>query len=225
MVALFVAMMFIGFILVDLILQKAEARQAARSAEAFAAPARLEGWITVPAGVHLAEGHSWTLPLQEGTVRTGADSLIAHAIGVVSRVALPQVGHWVEAGAPLCRLEIQNRSITVNAPVTGRIAAVNSTLEENPELIAADPYGKGWVCSIEEVRPQTQPAYYGQRATWWLRQEVDRFREFLEAQLTPSPELGFATSQDAGLPMPGALSQFDAEAWKAFEREFVSKRL
>lgn len=223
MVALFVALMFIGFILVDVILQKAEARRAVRAAQAAAATARIEGWIAVPAGVYLAEGHSWTLPLQEGTVRAGADSLIAHAIGAVSRVALPQTGDWVDAGAPLCRLELNNRSITVNAPVTGRIAAINSELEKEPELLSSDPYGKGWVCSIEEVRPQTQPVYFGQRATWWLRQEVDRFREFLEVQLAPSPELGFATSQDAGLPMPGALSQFDAEAWKAFEREFVSK--
>ncbi len=222
MVALFVAMMFIGFILVDVVLQKVQAWQAARAAAAFVAPGRIESWITVPAGVHLAEGHSWSMALQEGTVRAGADSLIARAIGAVTGVRLPSIGEWVEAGSPLCRLELRDRSITVNAPVSGRVAAVNTSLKQNPELLAADPYGKGWVCSIEEV--QAQPAYFGQRATWWLREEVERFREFLEAQLSPSPEFEFATSQDAGLPMPGALAQFGADAWKAFEREFVSNR-
>jgi glycine cleavage system H protein len=214
--------MFIGFILIDVILQNFQAGRAARVAAAVAAPSRLESWITVPEGVHLARGHSWSMALQEGSVRAGADSLIARALGAVSRVVLPSVGEWVEAGAPLCRLELAGRSITVNAPVSGRVAAINEALEKHPGIVSSDPYGHGWVCSMEEV--QAQPACFGERASWWLREEVNRFREFLEAQLPPSPEFHFATLQDAGLPMPGALAQFGPEAWQAFEREFVGKK-
>jgi glycine cleavage system H protein len=222
MVALFVAMMFIGFILVDVALQKTQAWQAARAAAARAGRDRIESWVVVPEGVHLAKGHSWSLALQEGTVRAGADSLIARAMGTVSRVALPSIGEWVEAGSPLCRLELRDRSITLTAPVSGRVAAVNEALQRNPEMVSSDPYGQGWICSLEEV--QAQPAYFGQRATWWLRQEVDRFRRFLEEQLAPSPEFQFATSRDAGVPTPGALAQCGTDVWKAFEREFVSKK-
>ncbi|MBI4167282.1 MAG: glycine cleavage system protein H [Acidobacteria bacterium] len=220
MVALFVATLFIGFIMVDLIVQKVEALRAARSAAALAAQNALESWITVPEGVRLSKGHSWSLPLQEGTVRAGADALVAKALGSISRVTLPAVGEWVEAGAPLSRLELAGHTVTITSPVGGRISAVNHELKSRPELVATDPYGKGWVCSIAQVAPQDRAAHFGREAVLWMESEVERLREFLSARLYPGFKLG-VTSQDAGPPMPGALAQFDVDAWAAFENEFT----
>jgi glycine cleavage system H protein len=212
--------MFIGFIMVDMMVQKVEARRAAQLAASAAVQNGLESWITVPEGVRLSKGHSWSLPLQEGTVRAGADALVAKALGSISRVVLPQVGERVEAGAPLSRLELAGNTITITSPVGGRISTVNHNLASQPELVVTDPYGRGWVCSIEQVRPQDHAAYFGSDAVLWLQSEVERFREFLSTRLIPEFELG-TTSQDAGLPMPGALAQFDADTWAAFEHEFT----
>ena len=82
MVALFVSLMFIGLLLTDLILQRVEARKAIRAAERLAAPGDLASWVTVPEGVRISPGHSWAMPLQEGTVRAGVDSLVANAVGI-----------------------------------------------------------------------------------------------------------------------------------------------
>jgi glycine cleavage system H protein len=220
MVALFVALMFIGFIMVDAILQKAEAARALRATAPR--PGGRESWIAVPEGVHLSPGHSWTLPLQEGAVRAGVDSLVARALGTVSRVTLPAVGEWVKAGSPLFHMELHGRSITIPSPVSGRVAAVNESLREQPGIVATDPYGKGWVCSLELSQPALQVMPFGRKAALWLEQEVARFQEFLSAHLTPEFALG-ATSQDGGLPVSGALAQFDAETWAAFERQFLRR--
>tara|TARA_B100000780_G_scaffold161929_1_gene113223 strand:- start:2699 stop:3079 length:381 start_codon:yes stop_codon:yes gene_type:complete len=34
-------------------------------------------------------------------------------------------------------------------PVSGKIFEVNNDLEDNPELINEDPYGKGWIIKME----------------------------------------------------------------------------
>lgn len=34
------------------------------------------------------------------------------------------------------------------APIAGTVTEINSDLEDNPELINSDPYGKGWIVKI-----------------------------------------------------------------------------
>ena len=33
-------------------------------------------------------------------------------------------------------------------PVAGKVVEVNSSLEDNPELVNEDPYGEGWIIKI-----------------------------------------------------------------------------
>jgi len=229
MVAILVALMFIGFVMIDLIAHKVEARRTAYTAVSLATPDaalnRFDHWITVPEGVYLSDGHAWAWPLQEGTLRAGADSLVARALGSVSRVVLPSSGVRVEAGSTLFRLEQNGRAISIPCPVSGRVSAVNTNLKKEPELVASDPYGQGWICSLEQSRPERIPAglRLGQRAALWLEREVARFQEFMSIRLSIDSGLG-ATSQDGGLPVPGLLAQSDSATWTAFEHEFLGGR-
>ena len=34
-------------------------------------------------------------------------------------------------------------------PVGGKVIEMNSTLEDNPELVNEDPYGEGWIIKID----------------------------------------------------------------------------
>ena len=158
MVAIFVALMFVGFVMIDLMVQKVEARRAVYAAASLATPAaapnRFEQWITAPEGVYLSDGHAWARPLQEGTLRAGADPLVARALGAVSRVLLPSPGVRVEAGSTLFRLELKGRAISVPCPVSGRVSAVNVDLEKEPELVALDPYGQGWMVLVKPSHPE-----------------------------------------------------------------------
>ena len=229
MVAIFVALMFVGFVMIDLVVQKVEARRSAYAAVSSALPAaapnHFDHWITVPEGVYLSGGHAWARPLQEGTLRAGADSLVARALGAVSRVLLPSPGERVEAGSTLFRLELNGRAISIPCPVSGRVSAVNANLKKEPELVARDPYGRGWICSLEQSPPERIPASLrlGQRAGLWLEREVARFQEFMFIRLTLDSGLG-ATSQDGGLPMPGLLALSDSATLSAFEQEFLGGR-
>ena len=227
MVAIFVALMFVGLVLADLGQEKWRAHQAARRALPGGANLRwpeLDSWCQLPAGVHLSPEHVWFKPDPAGTLEVGADALIAHAIGVARRVILPQVGDQVTAGQPLFRLERNGRSIIIPSAVTGRVLAVNSRLADHPALLSSDPYGRGWVCYLTPTRMEEHSTAlrFGEKAILWLEKEFVRFREFLAAQTAPDLALGL-TSQDGGLPAVGCLAELAPTTWRAFEAEFLRR--
>jgi glycine cleavage system H protein len=215
MVALFVALMFIGFVLVDLIVQRLQARRAAVSA-AVGLP-----W-NVPKGFSLAEGHSWSHPDPLVGLRVGADALIAHALGAVEKVVLPKLGEQVEAGQPLFQLQFHGCDLSIPSSITGHVAALNPVLARRPGLVAQDPYGSGWICAITPTQPDggSGAMRAGKKATAWLEQEFHRFREFLSLQVSPDPVLS-VSYPDGGLPAVGSLTHLEAGAWRAFEAEFL----
>jgi glycine cleavage system H protein len=219
MVALFVAMMFIGFVLVDVLVQSLRTQRAAVSA-----PTDLN-W-NVPRGFYLSEGHTWSHPDSSMGVRVGADALVAHALGAVEKVALPKLGELVKAGEPLFGLEHQGRDLKIPSSITGHVVALNTGLGKRPELVAKDPYGSGWICAITPTQPDSGSGGMrsGERAALWLEEEFHRFREFLSMQVSPDLAVS-VTCPDGGLPAVGSLTQLARGGWRAFEVEFLAPQL
>jgi glycine cleavage system H protein len=231
MVAIFVTLTFITFVIVDLIVQKLEARTARvpslnelRPLPVHSdAPPMTTGipW-EVPEGVYLSEDHGWFMPGSTGEVQVGVDTLIAHALGTLERVVLPKVGEFVKMGQPLFRLVQGGRVLKVPSSVSGKVVAVNDRLREHPELVASEPYGAGWVCAVVPtvLDVGTRSIRFGAKAAAWLEGEFDRFHEFIKARVSPDLALG-ATSFDGGLAAPGYLTGRGEEIWNAFELEFL----
>ncbi|MFB3921464.1 MAG: glycine cleavage system protein H [Terriglobia bacterium] len=235
MVAIFVVLMFLGFILADLALQKWEARRAApglvpaRGADSAGReaphPAIRRDWPPLPEAVYLSENHNWLRPRPQGAFHVGVDALVGQAVGAVSRVIPPRVGSEVWAGAPLFRIAAGDRTLTVPAPVTGRVVKVNGDLQDRPELVFQAPYTEGWVCEFLPSRlAEEKPAWrLGEKAVTWFEQEVRRFSDFLWQRFDSDFALG-ETSLDGGIPAAGSLRSFDADVWQAFEAEFLRPR-
>jgi glycine cleavage system H protein len=213
MVALFVALMFIGFLLVDRIVQWLRTRQPVVD---MGLP-----W-KIPEGLYLSEEHTWFRPDSQVGIRVGADGLLAHALAVAEKVVLPKLGEEVKAGQPLFRLEFRSCDLKVPSSIAGRVVALNAQLAERPELATKDPYGSGWICAITPAQSNSGSGSMlsGEKAAAWLEREFHRFREFLCTQISPDLALGL-TSQDGGLPAVGALSQLDPGIWSVFESEFL----
>ncbi len=50
-------------------------------------------------------------------------------------------------------IESVKAAADVYAPVSGKVVAVNEALDDNPELINEDPYGKAWLIKLEIADP------------------------------------------------------------------------
>jgi len=218
MVALFIALTFLGFVLVDLVVQRLEARRAAT------AVASGQLW-DVPRGFFLSEGHTWSYPDSSLGVKVGADALLVHALGAVRKVVAPKPGEQVKVGQPLFRLENQACEMEVLSSITGRVVGLNPELGKRPELVAKDPYGSGWICAITPTQANGDSAKLrsGEKARAWLEQEFHHLREFLSLQVSPDLALN-VTYPDGGLPALGSLAHLPSKGRRAFEAEFLRIR-
>jgi glycine cleavage system H protein len=68
-------------------------------------------------------------------------------------VELPAMGKTVAAGGECGVVESVKAASDIYAPVGGTVAAVNTALEDEPELINWDAYGDGWILKIAPSNP------------------------------------------------------------------------
>ena len=184
--------------------------------------------FVVPRGFFLGKGHTWAELLTNGEVRIGADDFLQKLVGSVDSIEfLPTDGN-VQKGQPLFRVRKENRTLTVNSPISGRIVELNNTLMKHPGALNADPYLAGWVALIEptNIGAELKLMSVADEATKWLRGEVSRFRNFIKDQASKMlGEEQYAavgvTLLDGGTPMTGVLEKTDAATWAAFEQDFL----
>ncbi len=58
-------------------------------------------------------------------------------------------GDEVAQGDIIATIESVKAAADVYAPVGGKVAAVNAELDDSPELVNEDPYGKAWLIKLE----------------------------------------------------------------------------
>jgi glycine cleavage system H protein len=102
----------------------------------------------IPDDLRYTSDHEWVAPA-DGAVKVGITHFAQDALGDIVYVQLPAVGATVEAGESLGEVESTKSVSEIYAPVSGSVVARNERLEEEPELINSDPYGEGWLVSIE----------------------------------------------------------------------------
>ena len=67
---------------------------------------------------------------------------------------LPKVGAAVTANQQIGEVESTKTTSSIYTPVTGKIVKINTDLKDHPEVVNADPYGKGWIAVIELSDPK-----------------------------------------------------------------------
>jgi glycine cleavage system H protein len=102
----------------------------------------------VPGDRQYTKDHEWARE-QDGRVVVGITHYAQDQLGDVVFVGLPEPGSEVTAGEPLGEVESTKSVSDVYSPVTGKVLEKNSEVEQSPELVNTDPYGGGWLVSIE----------------------------------------------------------------------------
>lgn len=224
MVALFVILTFVGFILADGIVQYVEARKEKAAGQPATAPIRPVAQLAVPGGLFLGRGHTWVEVVRNGMARIGGDSFLTQLMGRIDRVELPEPGRSVRKGEALFSLYSGARKAVIPAPVDGVIRSVNSELQLRPQTLQEEPYNDGWVCEVEprDLSAGMSLMRVGRAAQTWIREELDRFREFLNVQAHGQMAPGMVLP-DGGDLQAGVLESVDDATWQAFQREFLSE--
>ncbi|MEZ5178533.1 MAG: glycine cleavage system protein GcvH [Acidimicrobiales bacterium] len=125
--------------------------------------------MNVPDELRYSSDHEW-VRVDGNTARIGITDYAQDALGDVVYVQIPEVGAAVAAGAGISEVESTKSVSDIYAPVAGTIVEVNTDLEAGPERINSDPYGDGWICSIEVTDPATLDALL----------DADAYRKLIE---------------------------------------------
>jgi len=93
--------------------------------------------------------HEWAKQ-EGGSVVIGVSSFAVEQLGDITLVSIDaSVGDHLEAGKAFGTIESVKTLSDLLAPISGILEAVNGELEDSPETINDDCYGKGWMIKIK----------------------------------------------------------------------------
>lgn len=109
--------------------------------------------------------HEWAL--SEGSeLLIGITAFAVDALGDITLVSVDvKVGDTVTAGKTFGTIESVKTLSDLFAPVSGKITRINAALENNPEIINEDCWGKGWMVAITPEGSSSEllePQAYGE---------------------------------------------------------------
>lgn len=102
-----------------------------------------------PSELRYAITHEWARREDDGTVTVGITDHAQEALGDVVFVELPEVGTVFAAADDAGVVESVKAASDVYAPIGGEVTAVNSMLEDEPEIVNSDPYNDGWFYKLQ----------------------------------------------------------------------------
>lgn len=191
---------------------------------------KASGFITanmlrIPQGVFFSKFHTWAHMEINGEATVGLDDLLIHLTGEVRLITYKNPGEQIKKGELLAKIKHNGNSLNVLSPVSGEITSTNSSLNENPGLIKADPYQKGWIYSLKPSnwKTETNAYYLAEDATSWAIMELERFKDFLAVSATKTEQqpLG-VVMQDGGELIEKPLEGMPKEVWDDFQKTFLS---
>ena len=101
----------------------------------------------VPEELRYTKEHEW-IRVKGDLVVIGVTDYAQNALTDVVWVELPELGAVVGSMDSFASVESVKSVSEIYAPISGEVIEINGTLEDAPELINEDPYGKGWICKM-----------------------------------------------------------------------------
>jgi len=184
------------------------------------------GILRIPQGIFYNKYHTWTHLEESGEARVGLDDFLQHITGEIELTNLKNPGERINKGDLLTQIDQNGKHLKVFSPISGVILKSNFSLNQNPEFLNEDPYGKGWIYKIKpsDWMKETNSYFFGEDASAWAVKELERFKKFL----TGGPMRSFSSEpsmiilQDGGEIRDNVLSDLPNEVWKDFQEEFLN---
>lgn len=104
--------------------------------------------LTFPEDVRYAEDHEWARVDGE-TARIGISDYAQDQLGDIVFVELPGVGATFQKGEEFGTVESVKAVSELFIPLSGEVTAVNSALEDSPDLVNTQPYKDGWMIEVK----------------------------------------------------------------------------
>jgi glycine cleavage system H lipoate-binding protein len=220
MTVIMVLLTFGIFLAIDYVRgQKQVAKQtvlqtAAREAGPRVVPSMVAGF-QVPDNVRYHPGHTWALSESPDLVRVGMDDFASKLVGKIERIALPQRGRWIRQGQKLMTIFRDGKSVDMVSPIEGTVSDINEAVIKDPKLALSDPYGNGWLISVQapDAKTSFRNLLGGALARWWTEESALRLQQRMPMAIG-------ALAQDGGVAVDDLTAHMPDQDWAVITKEF-----
>ena len=219
MTVILVLATFLTFIVLDYVLSRRQAVQAAapvapRKRPGILQPSVVEGFL-VPQELSYHPGHAWLQRERKHLARVGVDEFAAALMGPVAKIELPQPGRWIRQGQAALGFHRDGEKTELVSPIEGEVVEVNPEVLRDPSLVRKDPYGRGWLMTVFVPDEESTARNLIPKALVpsWMREAVQRL-------YARQPQLAGTVAADGGRPADDIFAALPEASWKELTREF-----
>lgn len=104
--------------------------------------------MNTPQELRYTKDHEWAR-LEGDVVYVGITDYAQGELGEIVFVDVPTEGESLSAEEVFGSIEAVKTVSDLLLPIEGDVLELNPILEDQPELVNSDPYGKGWIIKIK----------------------------------------------------------------------------
>jgi glycine cleavage system H protein len=103
--------------------------------------------MNIPSDLKYTKDHEW-IKIEGDTATVGITDFAQGELGDIVYVDVDTLDDTVERDEIFGSVEAVKTVSDLFMPLTGEVAEFNEELEDEPELVNSDPYGKGWMIKV-----------------------------------------------------------------------------
>jgi glycine cleavage system H protein len=104
--------------------------------------------MNIPQELKYTKDHEW-IKIEGDVATVGITDFAQSELGDIVYVEVETVDETLDREEVFGTVEAVKTVSDLFLPLTGEIVKFNETLEDEPELVNSDPYGKGWMVKIK----------------------------------------------------------------------------
>lgn len=104
--------------------------------------------MNTPSELKYTKDHEW-IKIEGNIATVGITDFAQGELGDIVFVDVDSVDDDLSAGDVFGSVEAVKTVSDLYLPVSGKVIEFNDALEDEPELVNSDPYGKGWIVKVE----------------------------------------------------------------------------
>ena len=108
--------------------------------------------MSIPDNLKYTKEHEW-VSLDGDTATVGITDFAQRELGDIVYVEVDTEGEELDQDEVFGTVEAVKTVSDLFMPISGEVEEFNEALEDEPELINKEPYGKGWIIKIKVNNP------------------------------------------------------------------------
>jgi len=104
--------------------------------------------MNIPEELKYTQEHEW-VKIEDNIATIGITDFAQGELGDIVYLEIDSLDSEIALNEVFGTVEAVKTVSDLFMPVGGKVIEINSTLEDNPELVNEDPYGEGWIIKID----------------------------------------------------------------------------